>query len=185
MAKVSPRLLERYRKEIVPAYMKLYNYKNAYQVPKLEKIVLNVGLGQKAQDAKALEGVQEGISRITGQRPVIRRAKQSIAGFKIRKGMACGCMVTLRKARMYEFFDRLISVAIPRIRDFQGLSDKSFDHAGNYSFGITEQGIFPEIDMDKIQVTHGMDVTIVTNAGTSKRAFDLLKLFGLPFKKSS
>lgn len=177
------RFLEKYKKEIIPAYMKLHGYANANQVPKLKKIVINVGINQRFQDAKILEGIQSGIANITGQRPVLRRAKKAVAGFKLRQGTPCGCMVTLRKARMYEFFDKLISVAIPRIRDFQGLPVDSFDEAGNYSFGITEQAIFPEIDIDKVQAVHGMDVTIVTGAGSPKGAYDLLKLFGFPFKK--
>lgn len=177
------RLLEKYKKEVIPAYMQLHNCKNQFQVPKVLKIVVNVGIGQRAQDAKVLESVQDGLAKITGQRPVVKRAKKAIAGFKIRQGVPCGLMVTLRKRRMYEFFDRLISVAIPRIRDFQGLPNKAFDEAGNYSFGITEQAIFPEIDMDKAATAHGMDITIVTNAGSPEKAYDLLKLFGFPFKK--
>jgi len=177
------RLAERYKKEIIAEYMKLYGYKNIHQVPRLRKIIVNVGLGQRSQDAKVLDGVQKGVGQITGQRPVLRRSRQAIAGFKLKQGMPCGCVVTLRKEKMYEFFDRLVSVAIPRIRDFQGLSDKSFDENGNYTFGITEQVMFPEIDLDKIQVTHGMDVTIVMNAGSPKKGYDLLKLFGFPFKR--
>jgi len=184
MERSMPRMLEKYRKEIVPAYMQLYSLKNKHQVPSLKKVILNVGINQvKAQDAKMLDGIQEGLAKISGQKPVVRRARQAIAGFKLKKGMPCGCMVTLRRDRMYEFLDRLINIAIPRIRDFQGLPDKSFDEAGNYSFGITEQVIFPEIDVDKVGVTHGMDITIVTNAGSLKRAYDLLKLMGFPFKK--
>ncbi|MDD5438915.1 MAG: 50S ribosomal protein L5 [Candidatus Omnitrophica bacterium] len=179
------RLLERYRKEIVPAYMKLYNYTNIHQVPKLQKIVVNVGVGLKAQDNKVLESIQDGLGKITGQKPAIRLAKKAISGFKLKKNSPCGIVVTLRRTMMYEFLDRLISISIPRIRDFQGLSDKSFDAAGNYSFGITEQAIFPEIDMDKVLATHGMDIIIVTNAGSAKKAYDLLKLFGFPFKKPS
>ncbi|MFH1791361.1 MAG: 50S ribosomal protein L5 [Candidatus Omnitrophota bacterium] len=177
------RFAERYKKEIVPEYMRSHNLRNQYQVPRLKKIVINVGINQKMQDGKILESVQSGIAAITGQKPVIRRAKKAVAGFKIRKGMPCGCMVTLRGQRMYEFLDRLISVAIPRIRDFQGLPKDSFDEAGNYSFGVTEQAIFPEIDMDKVAIAHGMHVTIVSDANSSERAYDLLKLFGFPFRK--
>ncbi len=184
MSKVNPRLLDKYRKEIVPAFLKLYDYKNQYQVPKLEKIVLNVGISQvKSQDAKVLEGIQMGLAAITGQKPVLRRAAKAIAGFKLKMGAPCGCMVTLRRARMYEFLDRLINIAIPRIKDFQGLPDKSFDQAGNYTFGIVEQVIFPEVEIDKVNVAHGMDVTIVINSGDAKKSYDLLKLFGFPFKK--
>ena len=177
------RLIEKYKKEIVPEYMRLYNYTNTHQVPKLVKITVNVGIGQRAQDAKVLEGTQDGLGKITGQRPVITRTKKAIAGFKVRKGSACGLVVTLRRRKMYEFFDRLVNIAIPRIRDFQGLSSDSFDAAGNYSVGITEQAIFPEIDIDKAAIPHGMDITIGTNAGSAKKAYDLLKLYGFPFKK--
>lgn len=180
------RLLKRFKEEITPKYMEQHKCKNIHQVPRVKKIVVNVGINQtKAQDAKILESISDGIARITGQKPVLRRAKQAISGFKLKKGMVCGCMVTLRRQRMYEFLDRLISVAIPRIRDFQGFSDKSFDAAGNYSFGVTEHVIFPEIDVDKVLSTHGMDITIVTDAGSPERARDLLKLFGFPFKKGA
>jgi large subunit ribosomal protein L5 len=183
---VKPRLLEQYRDKIVPEFMKLHSLKNINQVPKLEKIVVNVGIkNERASDAKILEGIQDGLGKITGQKPVLKRAKQAISGFKLKKGMPCGCMVTLRKARMYEFLDRLISVAIPRIKDFQGLNDKSFDEAGNYSFGLTEQVIFPEIDVDKAGVVHGMDITIVMNSGSSELSADLLRLFGFPFKRKT
>jgi len=177
------RLLERYKKEIVPAYMKDNNYANPYEVPKIEKIVINVGVGQKGADAKILESILQGMGKITGQKPMVRKAKKAVSGFKLKQGMVCGCKVTLRRARMYEFLDRLINVAIPRIRDFQGLPDESFDEAGNYTFGITEQAIFPEIDVDKIQVSHGMDVTIVTNSGSRDRTYNLLRYFGFPFKR--
>lgn len=183
MSKAMPRLLIKYRKEIVPEFMKAFSLKNVYQVPKLEKIVLNVGFGLAAQDAKILDSIQEGVGKIAGQKPALRRAKQAISGFKLKKGMPCGCVVTLRKQKMYEFLDRLISVAIPRIRDFQGLSDKSFDQAGNYSFGLTEQAIFPEVDMDKAKITHGMDITIVMKSDSEEKSFALLKMFGFPFKK--
>lgn len=177
------RLLDKYRKEIIPEYMRHFNYKNPHQVPRLKKIIINVGINEAKRDPKILESIQDGLARIAGQRPVIRKSKKAIAGFKLKKGVPSGCMVTLRRAIMYEFLDRLISIAIPRIRDFQGLSDRSFDEKGNYSFGITEQSIFPEIDVDKIQVAHGMDITIVTDAGSRERAYELLKFLGFPFKK--
>ncbi len=178
-----PRLLERYRSEIAPKMMERFALKNAYQVPQLEKIVVNVGLGEAAADKKLLDVVVQEIAQITGQRPAVTKAKKAIAGFKIRKDSLVGCKVTLRKARMYEFLDRLINVALPRIRDFRGISDKSFDEKGNYSFGITEQGIFPEIEIDKVQIIHGMDITIVTTAGNRERSLELLRLFGMPFKR--
>jgi large subunit ribosomal protein L5 len=177
------RLYERYKKEIVPEYMKRFNYKNVHRVPRLKKIIVSIGINEAKQDAKTMESLQGGLAKITGQWPVIRKAKKAVAGFKLKKGSPCGCMVTLRRARMYEFFDRLINVAMPRIRDFQGLPNKSFDEGGNYSFGIKEQMIFPEIDVDKTQITHGMNITIVTDAGSKERAYELLKMFRVPFKK--
>ncbi|MBN2453732.1 MAG: 50S ribosomal protein L5 [Candidatus Omnitrophica bacterium] len=180
---VTPRLLERFRKEITPEMMKIFGYKNKLQVPALEKVVINVGLGEAAQDIKILESAQREISMITGQRPVITKAKKAIANFKIRRGSSIGCKVTLRKAMMYEFMDRLISVAIPRIRDFRGLNAASFDKSGNYSFGLNEQAIFPEVDADKITKVYGMDITIVTTAKTEKEAYELLRLIGIPFTK--
>jgi len=147
------------------------------------KIVINVGLGEATQDIKMLEAAQNELAAITGQKPVTTRAKKAIANFKIRKGSAIGCKVTLRRVMMYEFLDRMISVAIPRIRDFRGLPQDSFDDRGNYSFGLNEQVIFPEVDVDKVMKTHGMDITIVTDAKSGKEAFELLKLFGMPFKK--
>lgn len=178
-----PRLLEAYRSSIVPEMMKAFSYKNQMQVPKLKKIVINVGLGEATQDIKMLEAAQHELAAITGQKPVTTRAKKAIANFKIRKGSAIGCKVTLRRFMMYEFLDRMISVAIPRIRDFRGLPANSFDGSGNYSFGLNEQVIFPEIDVDKVMKTHGMDITIVTDAKSEKEAFELLRLFGMPFKK--
>lgn len=180
---VKPRLLERYRSEIVPDMMKRFSYKNTMQAPKLTKIVVNVGLGEATQDVKLLEAAQSQLAMITGQKPVVTRAKKAIANFKIRKGSAIGCKVTLRRTRMYEFLDRLISVAIPRIRDFRGLSPDSFDRGGNYSFGLNEQLIFPEIDIDKVPKVHGMDITIATSAKTKDEAFELLRLMGMPFTK--
>jgi len=179
----TPRLLERYRNEIVLEMSKAFNYKNKLQVPKLEKIVINVGLGEATQDIKFLEATQNELAVITGQRPVITKAKKAIANFKIRKGSPIGCKVTLRRARMYEFLDRLIAVAIPRIRDFRGLPASSFDESGNYSFGLNEQLIFPEVDVDKVAKVHGMDITIVTTAKNKEEAYGLLKMFGMPFAK--
>ena len=179
----TPRLLDAYRKKMVPEMMKAFNYKNGLQVPRLQKIVINVGLGEATQDIKLLEAAQNELAAITGQKPVTTRAKKAIANFKIRRGSAIGCKVTLRRAMMYEFLDRLIAVAIPRIRDFRGLSTASFDKGGNYSFGLNEQVIFPEVDVDKVMKAHGMDITIVTNAKKKEETFELLKLFGMPFKK--
>ncbi|MDP3804471.1 MAG: 50S ribosomal protein L5 [Candidatus Omnitrophota bacterium] len=180
---VKPRLLERYRSEIIPEMMKRFNYTNAMQVPKLMKIVLNVGLGEAAQDAKLLEAAQSHLAVITGQKPVATKAKKAIANFKIRKGSSIGCKVTLRRTRMYEFLDRLIAIAIPRIRDFRGLSPNSFDRGGNYSFGLNEQLIFPEVDIDKVIKVHGMDITIATTAKNKDEAFELLRLMGMPFAR--
>jgi len=178
-----PRLLRRYREEMVPELMKIFGYKNKLQAPVLKKVVINVGLGEATQDIKLLEAAQNELAMITGQRPVVTKAKKAIANFKIKKGSPIGCKVTLRKARMYEFLDRMISVAIPRIRDFRGLANDSFDKSGNYSFGLSEQVIFPEVDVDKVMKAHGMDITIVTSAKTRDEAFELLRLVGLPFSK--
>lgn len=179
----NPRLLERYKSEVTPEMMNIFGYKNALAVPRVEKVVINVGLGEAVQDIKLLDAAQNELAMITGQKPVVTKAKKAIANFKIRKGSSIGCKVTLRKAMMYEFLDRLISVSIPRIRDFRGLSTKSFDRSGNYSFGLSEQGIFPEVDADKITKVHGMDITIVTTAKTEKEAYELLRLIGVPFSK--
>jgi len=179
----TPRLLEAYRKEIVPQMVKEFGYKNSLETPKLQKIVINVGMGEATLDIKMLEAAQNELAAITGQKPLTTRAKKSIANFKIRKGLPIGCKVTMRRAMMYEFLDRLISIAIPRIRDFRGLPINSFDKGGNYSFGLNEQVIFAEVDVDKVMKTHGMDITIVTNAKSREEAFTLLKLFGMPFKK--
>ena len=179
----TPRLLERYRTEITSEMMKIFNYTNKLQVPRLKKIVVNVGLGEAVQDIKLLEAAQSQLAMITGQKPVITKAKKAIANFKIRKGSSVGCKVTLRRVRMYEFLDRLISIAIPRVRDFRGLPVNSFDGGGNYSFGLDEQVIFPEVDVDKIPKVHGMDITLVTSANTKKEAFELLRLMGMPFTK--
>lgn len=180
---VNPRFKEMYFKEILPTMLKDRGYKNTMQVPRVEKIVLNMGVGEATQNAKALDAAVEDLQIITGQKPIIRRAKKSIAGFKLRENMPIGTKVTLRGARMYEFLDRLLSTALPRIRDFRGLSPKSFDGRGNYSFGVTEQLIFPEIEYDKVDKIRGMDITIVTTAKTDEEGRDLLKRFGFPFRE--
>ncbi len=177
------RLKEKYQKETVPAMMKRFGYKNVMQVPRLEKIVVNVGVGDAIQNVKLLDSVSADLAAITGQRPVIRRAKGSISNFKLKAGMPIGCMVTLRKDKMYEFFDRLVNVAIPRVRDFRGTSPNSFDGRGNYNLGIGEQIIFPEIDYDKVEKIMGMNVTIVTTAKTDEEGSELLKSLGMPFRR--
>lgn len=178
-----PRLLERYRKEIIPAMQQRFGYKSPMEAPRIKKIVVNMGVGEAIADIKILDKAQEELSLITGQKPLARRAKQAIANFKIRKGLPIGCKVTLRAKIMYEFLDRLINVALPRIRDFRGVSADSFDNDGNYSLGIKEQSIFPEIDIDRIQRVQGMDVTIVIDGKPAKEeAYELLRLFGMPFK---
>jgi len=175
------RLLERYKQEIVPALSKEFNYKNSLQAPRLKKIVLNMGVGIASQDIKILEQAMADLAIITGQKPMITRARKSIANFKIRKGLPIGCKVTLRGARMYEFLDRLINVALPRIRDFRGIPANSFDQKGNYSLGLTEQGIFPEINVDKIARQQGMDIIININSRSREESYSLLKSFGMPF----
>ncbi len=179
---VTPRLVERYRKEIAPEMMKIFKYKNIMEVPRLSKIVINIGLGEAVADIKFLEAAVSELAMITGQRPVITKSKKAIANFKIRRGSSVGCKVTLRRARMYEFLDRTISVSIPRIRDFRGLSVSSFDRGGNYAFGLDEQLIFPEVDVDKVAKVHGMDIIICTTAKTKDEAFELLRLMGMPFE---
>ena len=180
-----PRMQQRYRQDIAPALAKQFGHKNPMAVPRLEKVVLNFGCGEAAHDAKALEAAQTDLGLIAGQRPVATRAKQAISNFKIREGDAVGCKVTLRRARMYEFLEKLVNVALPRIRDFRGLNPQGFDEGGNYSFGLQEQTIFPEISVDKVQYPLGMDVTLVTSAATREEAFALLKGFGFPFAKPS
>jgi len=177
------RLLERYQTAIVPALMKRFSYKSVMQVPRIEKICVNMGLGDAIQDAKILEAAVSEMEMIVGQKVVVTTAKKSISNFKLREGMQIGARVTLRKARMYEFLDRFIGTAIPRIRDFRGVSDKSFDGRGNYTVGVKEHIIFPEIDVDKIHRVLGMDITIVTSANTDEEAMALLQEFGLPFRK--
>ena len=174
---------ELYNKEVVPALMKHFNYTNIMQVPKLDKIVINMGLGEAIQNIKILDSATEEIAAITGQRPVITKAKRSIAQFKLRVGMPIGCMVTLRKERMFEFLNRLINVALPRVRDFRGFSPHAFDGRGNYSLGIREQIIFPEINYDKIDKIKGMNIVIVTTAKTDEEGRELLRLMGMPFRR--
>jgi large subunit ribosomal protein L5 len=176
------RLKELYEKEIVPQLMKDFNYKNVMQVPKLEKIVVNMGLGEAIQNIKILDSAVEEIALITGQKAVITKAKKSIASFKLRQGMPIGCMVTLRKARMYEFLDRLLNVALPRVRDFKGISGKACDGRGNYTLGVKEQLIFPEISYEKVDKVKGMNITIVTSAKNDEECKALLKLLGMPFR---
>jgi large subunit ribosomal protein L5 len=180
---VPPRLRDFYREECVPKMMQEFRYKSPMQVPKLEKIVVNLGLGEAIQNIKLLDSASVELGAISGQKPVITRAKRSIAAFKLREGMPIGCMVTLRKSRMYEFFDKLVNVVLPRVRDFRGLSPKSFDGRGNYTLGIKEHLIFPEIDYDKIDKVKGMNITIVTTAPTDEEGRQLLALMGLPFRK--
>ena len=175
------RLQEEYKKNILSQMMSKFNYKNVYQIPKLQKIVLNMGIGEAKEDAKILDKAQKELSLITGQKAVKTKAKKAIANFKIREGMALGVSVTLRNKIMYEFLDRFINIAIPRIRDFRGLNSKSFDGTGNYSLGIKEQIIFPEINYDKVDKIRGLNVTICTNAKTNQEALELLKSFNMPF----
>ncbi len=177
-----PRLLRDYRERIAEEMRKEFDYKNVMQIPKLDKIVLNMGIGEGTRDVKLLESLRDNLRDIAGQWPVITRSRKSIANFKLREGMPVGCRVTLRKQRMYEFLDRLISVAIPRIRDFRGLSPKSFDGRGNFAMGLTEQLVFPEIDYDKIPQVQGMDIVITTSAKTDEEARRLLQLMGMPFR---
>ena len=177
-----PRLKEKYIKDVIQAMMKEFSYRNVMQVPKVQKIVLNVGLGEATQNIKLLDAVQKELSLITGQKAVVTKAKKSIASFKLKKGVPIGCKVTLRGDRMYEFLDRFISLALPRIRDFKGVSGKSFDGRGNYSMGLKEQFMFPEIDYDKVEIAHGLDVTICTSSRTAKEGKALLSYLGMPFR---
>lgn len=177
------RLKDKYVKEITPALVSKFNYSSVMQVPKIEKIVINMGVGDAVQNAKALDNAVEELSAITGQKPVVTRAKKSIAGFRLREGMPIGAKVTLRGERMYEFLDKLVSVSLPRVRDFRGISKKAFDGRGNYTLGIKEQLIFPEIDYDKVSKVRGMDIVIVTTANTDEEARELLTQIGMPFQK--
>ncbi|MDQ5829729.1 MAG: 50S ribosomal protein L5 [Actinomycetota bacterium] len=178
------RLKDRYREEIAPALKERFGIGNPMRVPRLEKIVVNMGVGEAAQNSRALDGVMEDLAKITGQKPQLRRARKSIAGFKIREGMPVGARVTLRGERMWEFLDRLISVALPRVRDFRGISPNSFDGRGNFALGLREQLIFPEISYDSIDTTRGLDVAVVTTAQTDEEARELLRLLGMPFRES-
>jgi len=181
----TPRLKTRYREEIVPYMMEKFNYSSVMEVPKLVKICINQGIGEATQDKKLVDAALEEMTAIAGQKAVPTKAKTSVSNFKLREGMTIGARVTLRKDRMYEFLDRLVAVALPRVRDFRGISDRSFDGRGNYSMGVTEQIIFPEIHIDKINKITGMDITFVTTAGSDAEALELLKGFGMPFKNQN
>ncbi|TYO93834.1 50S ribosomal protein L5 [Desulfallas thermosapovorans] len=177
-----PRLKDKFKDEVVKAMMERFGYKNPMQVPRLEKVVVNMGVGEAIQNSKAIDAAVNDLMIITGQRPVVTKAKKSIAAFKLRAGMTVGCKVTLRGDRMYEFVDRLFNIALPRVRDFRGISPKSFDGRGNYTMGVREQLIFPEIEYDKIDKVRGMDIIFVTTARTDEEARELLRLLGMPFK---
>ncbi|MBM4170281.1 MAG: 50S ribosomal protein L5 [Ignavibacteria bacterium] len=181
--KIPARLKQRYVKEIVPKLKEQFNYSSTMEVPKLDKIVVNMGVGAAVQDSKILEEAVKDLETITGQKSSVRQARKSISNFKLREGMKIGAKVTLRNERMYEFLDRFISIALPRVRDFRGVSDKSFDGRGNYTLGIKEQIIFPEINVDKVTKILGMDITFVTTAKSDKEAYELLNAFGMPFRK--
>jgi len=179
---MAARLRERYEREVLPALMKDMGYQNRWQMPRLDKIVINIGLGEAIQNAKALDVAVEELSTIAGQKPVVTKARKAIANFKLREGMPIGCMVTLRGDRMYEFYDRLVNVALPRVRDFKGVSERSFDGRGNYALGVREQIIFPEIDLDKLEKVRGLTVCINTTARTDAEGKALLKAMGMPFR---
>lgn len=178
------RLEEKYQRDVLPELMKRFEYRNAFQAPRLDKIIVNMGIGDAVQNSKLQDSAEKELALITGQKAAIRRAKKSVASFKIREGMVVGCCVTLRRRRMYEFYDRLVNVAIPRIRDFRGVPLKSFDGRGNYTLGIEEQIVFPEIDIDQVEKIRGMNITIVTTAGTDEEALTLLQMMGMPFRRS-
>jgi large subunit ribosomal protein L5 len=180
-----PRLKTLYAEELAPKLKEQLGLDNVMEIPRLEKIVVNMGVGEAVNDKKAIESAMDELTLITGQRPRLNRSRKSVAGFKVREGMPVGASVTLRGARMWEFFDRLLAVAIPRVRDFRGLNPRSFDGRGNYSFGVTEQLIFPEIDFDQVTATHGMDITICTSASNDEQAKALLEAFGFPFRKAT
>lgn len=177
-----PRLKDQYEKEVMPALRKQFGYRNVHQIPKLEKIVVNVGLGEASANPKLLDTAIDEIATITGQRPSIRRARKSVAAFKLREGQSIGCAVTLRRLRMWEFLDRLLGIALPRVRDFRGVSAKAFDGRGNYTLGIRDQLIFPEVDYDKVERTTGMNITVCTSAQTDEEGYALLKELGFPFR---
>ena len=183
MMKYVPRLKEKYQKEVVPALMQQFNYSTVMQVPRLEKICINQGIGEATGDKKLVDNAATELTTIVGQKAVPTKARRSVSNFKLREGMPIGVRVTLRGERMFEFLDRFISVALPRVRDFRGVNDKAFDGRGNYTIGITEQIVFPEIDIDKVSKIMGMDITFVTTAQTDAEAFALLKEIGMPFKK--
>lgn len=176
-----PRLQEKYTNEVVPALMEKFGYKNIMEVPKLEKVIINMGIGEAKENSKVLDSALADLQIIAGQKPVITRAKKSVANFKIRENMPIGCKVTLRKQKMYEFTDKLLSIALPRVRDFRGVSSKAFDGRGNYALGIKEQLIFPEIEYDKVDKVRGMDIVFVTTAKTDEEARELLRFLGMPF----
>lgn len=178
-----PRLLDKYKEEVAPALKEKFNYKNPMQIPKLVKIVINMGVGDVKDNPKALEAAVNELAMISGQKPVVTKAKKSISNFKIREGMNIGCKVTLRGNRMYEFADKLFNIALPRVRDFRGINPNSFDGRGNFSMGVREQLIFPEIDIDKVEKVRGMDITFVTTAKTDEEAKELLALLGMPFSR--
>ena len=180
---MASRLKEKYQKEVAPSLLKEFNYTNPMQVPGINKVVVNIGMGEAIQNAKAMDAAVSDLAAITGQRPVITRAKRSVAAFKLREGMQIGCMVTLRGDRMYQFLDKLMNVALPRLRDFQGVSPEAFDGRGNYTLGLREQLVFPEIDYDKVDKVRGMEVSIVTTARTDEEGRWLLRLMGMPFKR--
>jgi large subunit ribosomal protein L5 len=182
MAEHVPRLLSEYRQRVAPALRERFAYGNPMQVPRLEKISLNVGLGEAIQNQKLIEAAAAQLAALTGQKPVVTRAKKAIANFKLREGLAIGCMVTLRRHRMWEFLDRLINIALPRVRDFRGISPRGFDGRGSYTLGLREQIIFPEIDYDKVEKVHGMNITLVTTAQTDDEARELLRGLGMPFR---
>jgi len=177
------RLQEKYRTAIVPALVEKFNYTSVMQAPRISKIVINIGVGDAVLNPKVLDDAVSELAQITGQKPLVTKAKKSIASFKLREGMPIGCKVTLRGERMYEFFDRLITIALPRVRDFRGVNPKGYDGRGNYTLGVKEQLIFPEINYDKVTKTRGMDIVIVTTANTDQEALELLKQFGMPFRK--
>ena len=178
------RLKDKYREEVAPALKERFDIQNPMRIPKVEKVVVNMGVGEAAQNSRALDGAMEDLAKITGQKPQLRRARKSIAGFKIREGMPVGARVTLRGERMWEFLDRLISIALPRVRDFRGISPRSFDGRGNFALGLREQTIFPEVSYDSIDTTRGLDVAVVTTAETDEEARELLSLLGMPFRTS-
>ena len=178
------RLKDRYREEVAPALKERFGIENPMRIPRLEKIVVNMGVGEASQNSRAMDGAMEDLAKITGQKPQLRRARKSIAGFKIREGMPVGARVTLRGERMWEFLDRLVSVALPRVRDFRGISPRSFDGRGNYALGLREQLIFPEISYDSIDATRGLDVAVVTTTESDEEAREMLRLLGMPFRES-